>query len=153
MKITFRAAPPMDEVVQFCLETLREKSPVGTAPEDEHPGLYRDSHLIFLNGGVVKDVLGWKRGDTIHVSNPVPYARKIETGRMKMSLPAHVYEQTEQIARARFGNQVSVRLVFMPVRFSGIAAWASFSKLSRAGNAKARRDWLVRQPALLITSR
>jgi hypothetical protein len=46
--ITFRYLN-MDEVAQFALKTLRELSPVGSG-EDPHPGLYRDSHILFLNG-------------------------------------------------------------------------------------------------------
>lgn len=148
MKITFRALP-MGEIVEFALQTLREKSPVAS-------GLYRDSHMAFVNGRVVSGDLQWKPGDTIHISNPVPYSRKIEAGRMRMSVPPHVYEQSQQVVAGRFGNQVAVRFVFMPVRFGDMQAWAKFSRQSRTGrrmSAKARRDWLVRQPALQITAR
>lgn len=143
----------MTEVVAFALETLREKSPVGTAPQDPHPGLYRASHMLFVNGRNVPDATGWTPPATIHISNPVPYARKIEIGHMRMSVPPNVYEQAQQVVAARYGNQVNVKFVFMPVRFGDVAAWADFSKLSRAGSEKGRRDWLVRQPALLITAR
>jgi hypothetical protein len=54
-------------------------SPVGSSG-DKHPGLYRDSHLVFIDGHVVKDVSGWQPGQQVNISNPVPYARKIEVG-------------------------------------------------------------------------
>lgn len=145
----------MQPVVDAALELLREKSPVGSVG-DKHPGLYRDNHLVFLNGSVVQDVNNWQPGQQINISNPVPYSRKIEAGRMKMSVPAHVYEDTAQILANRFGNSVNVKFVFMPVRFGDIEAYAAFSKQIRPGrklSAKARRDWLVRQPALQITAR
>ena len=145
----------MDDVVAFALETLRERSPVG-GEGDEHPGLYRDSHTVFLNGHIVKDVSAFRTGDQINISNPVPYARKIEAGRGKMSVPGHVYETTAQIVAARYGNRASVKFTFMPVRFGDIGSFAAFSKRIRPGrrmNAKARRDWLVRQPALEIKAR
>jgi hypothetical protein len=53
MRIVFRYLA-MQDVVDFALATLREKSLVG-AIGDQHPGLYRDSHMVFLNGNVVAD--------------------------------------------------------------------------------------------------
>jgi hypothetical protein len=156
VRIIFRFLPIQD-VVDFALQTLRDRSPVGSTG-DKHPGLYRDSHMVFLNGHVVEssDVGAWRAGDQINISNPVPYARKIELGRATMKLPGHVYEDTALIVAGRFGNQVAVRFTFMPVRFGGVAAYASFSRRLRPGrrlSEKARRDWLVRQPALEIKGR
>jgi hypothetical protein len=145
----------MTSVVEFALETLKANSPVGS-DGDEHPGLYRDSHLVFIDGHVVKDASGWRPGQQINISNPVPYSRKIESGRLKMSVPAHVYESAEPIISARYGNTALVRFVYMPVRFGDNAAWSAFTKQQRTGrklSEKARQDWLVRQPALQIRAR
>lgn len=155
MKIVYRFFY-MTQVVEFALETLRANSPVGS-DRDPHPGLYRDSHTVFLNGHVVQDVSAFKPGDQIHISNPVPYARKIESGRMKLSVPNHVYETATQQVQARFGNTANVKFVFMPVRFGDNQAWANFTKLQRnkrkKQNPKSRADWLVRQPAMQISAR
>ena len=156
MRIVFRYLP-MQDVVDFALQTLRDLSPFGSNG-DKHPGLYRDSHMVFLNGHVVEgdDVSAWRSGDQINVSNPVPYARKIEAGRGKMSVPGHVYQTGALIVAGRYGNQAAVKFTFMPVRFGGVQAYASFSKRLRPGrklNDKARQDWLVRQPALEIKGR
>jgi hypothetical protein len=156
MRIVFRYLAIQD-VVDFALQTLRDLSPVGS-DGDKHPGLYRDSHMVFLNGHVVEgaDVGAWRSGDQINVSNPVPYARKIEAGRGKMSVPGRVYQTGALIVAGRYGNQVAVRFTFMPVRFGGVQAYASFSRRLRPGrklNDKARQDWLVRQPALEIKGR
>ncbi len=143
----------MTAVVEFALQTLKERSPIGST-DDEHPGLYRDSHLVFLDGHVTKDVSNWKPGQQINISNPVPYSRKIEAGRMKMSVPPHVYEDAAPIIASRFGNSVNIKFVYMPVRFGDQGAWAAFTKMQRTGrklSEKARADWLVRQPALQIT--
>lgn len=140
----------MPAVISFALETLRELSPVAS-------GRYRDNHMVFIEGHVVADASNWRPGQAIHISNPMPYSRKIEAGRMKMSVPAHVYERAEPVISARFGNSVLVRFVFMPVRFGDNQAWANFSRQTRQGrkrmSEKARQDWLVRQPALQITAR
>ena len=154
MRIIFRYGV-MQDVVDFALATLRERSPVGSAG-DKHPGLYRDSHKVFLNGHVVEDVSGWRPGDQINISSPVPYARKIEAGRGKMTVPCHVYEDAALIVVGRFGNQAAVRFTFMPVRFGDVQAFAAFSRQIRPGrrlSQKARQDWLVRQPALEIRGR
>jgi hypothetical protein len=51
----------MQDAVDFALATPRERSPVGSVG-DKHPGLYRDSHTVFLNGHVVADVSAWRPG-------------------------------------------------------------------------------------------
>lgn len=147
----------MQGVVSFALETLKAKSPVGSAG-DKHPGLYRDSHLVFIDGHVVKDVSGWRPGQQINISNPVPYSRKIESGGFTISVPGHVYEDTAQTLAGKYGNSVSVKFVFMPVRFGSVQDYAhslagQAAGSRRGGSPKALRDWLVRQPALQITAR
>lgn len=156
MRLIFRYSA-MQDIVDFALQTLRGRSPVGSGG-DEHPGLYRDSHMVFLNGRVVQggDVSAFRPGDQINISNPVPYARKIEIGRLTMSVPPHIYEDAAAIVGGRFGNRAVVKFTFMPVRFGGIADFAAFSKQLRPGrrmSEKARQDWLSRQPALEIRAR
>lgn len=97
----------LTEIVAVALRLLREKSPVGSK-DDKHAGLYRDSHFVFLNGTKVDDVAGWQPGQVIYISNPVPYARKIESGRMKTSVPGHVYEGAAQVLAPLFSNVASI---------------------------------------------
>lgn len=152
MRIVYRYLD-MSAIVAFALDTLRAASPVGSTG-DGHPGLYRDSHTVFIDGHVVADASAWRPGQQVNISNPVPYSRKIETGRMKVSVPNHVYEDAALIVAGRYGNQVAVKFVYMPVRFGDNAAFATFSKQIRKGrklSEKARQDWLARQPALQIT--
>ncbi|MGJ4893776.1 hypothetical protein ACQR10_04565 [Bradyrhizobium sp. HKCCYLRH2060] len=147
----------MNEIAQFVLQTLRERSPVGSG-DDPHPGLYRDSHMLFINGHNVPDAKGWKPGQELEFSNPVPYARKIELGSMKVSAPPHVYEESAPLISARYGNSVSVNFVFMPVKFGSVQAYSQSlagqaAGGRRGGSRKARQDWLVRQPAIIIRAR
>lgn len=147
----------MDEVCQFALQTLRERSPVGSA-NDPHPGLYRDSHLLFIDGHNVKDAKNWQPGQQIDISNPVPYSRIIELGNGKLRVPLKVYEESVPIISGRFGNSVNVQFVFMPVRFGSVQAYAGSlagqaAGKRRGGSKKALRDWLVRQPAIQILAR
>lgn len=147
----------MDEVVQFALQTLRERSPVGSG-KDPHPGLYRDSHTIFIDGHNVKDAKNWRPGQQINISNPVPWSRIVELGNGKLRVPLHVYEETVPLVQARYGNQANVQFVYMPVQFGSVQAYArslagQAAGKRRGGSQKALRDWLVRQPAIQITGR
>jgi hypothetical protein len=102
---------------------LREQSPVGSGG-DKHPGLYRDSHTVFIDGHVVKDAGVWRPGQQVNIANPVSYSRKIEAGRIKLSVPAHVYEDAalsslaatatasrSNLCSCRFGSATSPRLL------------------------------------------
>lgn len=150
----------MPEIVAFALETLKALSPVGSGA-DKHPGLYRDSHLVFIDGHVVKDVSGWRPGQQINISNPVPYARKIEggPGKPSFSVPNHVYENAEPIVSGRYGNSVNVKFVFMPVKFGSIQLFAesatgkALARRARGGRPELHSEWLVRQPSLQINAR
>lgn len=93
----------LDLVVQFAMETLFDKSPVLS-------GAYRNGHTIFLNGAPVSNLKNWKSGDDLVISNYLPYARKIELGKMTMRVPGtdHVYAQSIKIVNGRYGNVVKV---------------------------------------------
>lgn len=147
----------MTEIAQFTLQTLRDRSPVGTDP---HAGLYRDSHMLFIDGHNVPDPTNfiWQPGQQLEFSNPEPYARKIELGTIKVSAPPHVYEDTAPIVAAKYGNSINVEFVFMPLRFGSVDAYANSlaghaASTRRGGSIKARRDWLVRQPVIIVTAR
>jgi multisubunit Na+/H+ antiporter MnhF subunit len=152
VKIVYRAVY-MSAVAGFALQTLRSLSPVGSG-DDPHIGLYRDSHLLFLNGHVVADVSNWKPGDQVAIANPVPYSRLIEIGILKMRVPGsdHVYQRAEIIVRARYGTMVDVKFAYMPVRFANTIAAARFAR--REGKDRdTRASSLKEQPALIITAR
>jgi hypothetical protein len=140
----------MNAVVQFALSELRRHSPVGSG-RDPHPGLYRDSHTIFLNGNDVADLSTWKPGDVIHISNPVPYARIIEMGDTAARVPHHVYQLAEQATQHKYGDIANIEFNFMPIGFGGVQQ-SEFTK--QFGGRTRRRsrgpDWLIRQPALII---
>jgi hypothetical protein len=147
----------MEEVCAFALQTLRDRSPVGSSG-DPHPGLYRDSHMLFIDGHNVPDAKNWQPGQQIDISNPVPYSRIIELGNAKLRAPLHVYEDSAPIIAARYGNSVNVQFVYMPVRFGSVQAYAGSlagqaAGKRRGGSQKALRDWLVRQPALQLSAR
>jgi hypothetical protein len=134
----------LDMVAQFALETLKERSPVLT-------GAYRDAHTMFIRGQAVTDLKSWQSGDEIVIANPLPYARKIELGKMKMRVPGtdHVYQQAEQIVNRKFGNLARVKFTYQGIvgfqKMAGVSARAIGGK---AGNKSAHR-----YPALVISER
>lgn len=104
----------MNEIVQFALKTLRDNSPVGSG-KDPHPGLYRDSHMVFVNGGNVSDLSSWNPGDEIEISNPVAYARILELGDGKTRVPHNIYDLSEQTLQAKYGDIAKIELTFLGI--------------------------------------
>jgi hypothetical protein len=122
----------LDEVVQFALETLFDLSPVLS-------GEYRSSHLLFVDGVEARNLADYRGGEIV-IINTVPYARKIELGRMKMRISDsdQVYAQAVNAVNARFRNQAFVRL-----------RWQSVVTTSRRKSG----DATLRYPALVISER
>jgi hypothetical protein len=143
----------MPAIAAIAREILIEGSPVGSG-DDPHPGLYRDSHLMFLNGAWVADASGWKPGDEIEIANPVPWSRLIEVGILRMRVPGtdHVYQRAEVILRARYGDVVEVKFKFMPIRYGDRGAANMLGRL-QGKDRDTRASSLLRQPALSIKAR
>jgi hypothetical protein len=103
------------EVVAEAFKALRDASPVIS-------GTYRDGHGLYVNGERVEEVppASIKPTDRIMISNPVPYARRIEVGMTKsgrafvMQVPNHIYERVAKvILTPRFGNQLKIRFDYV----------------------------------------
>jgi hypothetical protein len=135
----------LDQVVEFALETLRQLSPVDS-------GDYARGHVVMLNGEVVDGLAGWKPGDRVTISNPEPYARKIEIGKNGYRANGHVYDKAAQIVARRFGNMVDTSVEYETAPPGAIHEWAGKTKSGsrRGGNSANHTEWLTRQPTLLI---
>lgn len=94
-----------DLVAKAILDTLRQRSPVKS-------GDYVRGHTLFINGIEVQTLADWKQGDEISISNYVPYSRKIEIGKMKMSVPGHVYETTAQLMRREYRDIADISFTY-----------------------------------------
>lgn len=125
------------EVVQFAMETLFDLSPVLS-------GEYRSAHTLFVDGVQSANLAEWDGEGEVVIVNPVPYARKIEVGKMTMRVPGsdHVYEQAEWLVHRRFGNVAHVVFTYQGV--VGGAAVGARQGGNQSGN---------RYPALRIWSR
>jgi len=104
----------LSDLIQYALDELKRQSP-------SQSGKYKESHTVFVNGkpvgGSVPKTI--QPGDVIYISNPVPYARKLEIGRTKsgraflVSVPNRIYERVAEMTKAqgRGRSKVSLRYV------------------------------------------
>lgn len=127
----------LDDVVRFAMETLFELSPVLS-------GEYRLGHTIFVDGAAAPNLAQWDGRGEIMIANVLPYARKIEIGKMKMRVPGsdHVYEQAAYVVAKRYGNSAAVYFTYR-----GIAGGSALK--ARNGGNKSK----LRYPALIIRGR
>lgn len=98
----------MGEVVQFALDTIRERSPVGT-------GRYRDSFMVSVNGRPIKAMSVNPEhvpdDAEIFIYNTQPYSRKLDVqvagGRkLRISVSPGMFDDTARAVNARFGNYI-----------------------------------------------
>lgn len=118
----------LEKAVDLAVAEFTRLAPVGSPPEDKHPGLYRRSLLLLVNGtqrdarrsGTVR----FKRGDVVSLTNLLPYARRIERGWSRQA-PNGVMEKVMMIVRRRHGSLLRVRF--------------SYESYARAGAVLGRR--------------
>jgi hypothetical protein len=107
------------EVVEVALTTLQRISPVRS-------GLYAKSHTIYVDGHEVS------RAPTVMtrevaISNPVPYARKIEIGKTRsgrafvIQVPNRIYERTARALQQRYRNVATIKFDYIAI--AGHARW------------------------------
>jgi hypothetical protein len=105
----------LSELIQFALDELRRQSPVVS-------GAYRDSHTIYVNdapqGTTIPKTI--RPGDRIFISNPVPYARRLEVGRTKggerpflISVPNRIYYRVTEMTKVEGKGRAQVSMGFV----------------------------------------
>lgn len=152
--------PRIAEVVQYAMEVLFDRSPVDS-------GDYRNAHMFFIENSPAANLKDWRPGQQVTITNPLPYARKIEVGAMTMRVPGtdHVYKQARDIVARRWGNAAAIRFTFRALvggfvaiqeraaargRHTGRAATGDFERQLAPGLHN-RSD--LRFPALVISER
>lgn len=83
----------LGEIIKEALTALQKASPVRS-------GLYAKSHIVLVNGVAVDNVPKvLKSGDVVTITNPVPYARRLEIGKTEagrdfvIQVPNRIYER------------------------------------------------------------
>jgi hypothetical protein len=93
----------LDVIAKRALEILREISPVGKG-RDPHPGLYRNSHRLFVDGHSVESLSDWHEGQEVSITNTVVYSQVIEVGgrggkKFRIDGGGRVYQRAQQILK------------------------------------------------------
>jgi hypothetical protein len=146
----------MRELISFALEELRKASPVIS-------GEYRDSHTLYINGvpaTTIPDRI--ESGMELFISNPVPYARRLEVGLKEdgrpfvVQVPPRIYERVmKNTLRPRFRNVAKLSLDYVTIP----GAWVIKGRLpshyiAKGGVRRRRRQEVgkpVRAPAIVIS--
>lgn len=116
-------------------------------------GRYRRAWLVVVDGKVWSaDLSTIPPGSEVMVLNPEPYARKIDTGGMKTSVPPGIVEYVRQRILRRFPT-LTVERAFVNIP-SGMLPGAPWILRRSKGRSKARQAGQpITYPALILTER
>ncbi len=96
------------DIVEDALLQLQKASPVRS-------GLYAKSHTIYVNGTEVgRAPKTLKRGEEVIITNPVPYARRLEVGKTEsgrdfvIQVPPRIYERVSKILIRKYKNVADI---------------------------------------------
>ena len=151
----------MGEIIEFIFRKLHEKSPVGDIDSRPgHPGFYRNSHFITVNGNMVtaenvKNINYNPERDTVRFVNAAIYARKIEgiytasrfnkktrkqenkgkwhTLGWSPQAPKGVYRVVARMAKQKYGKNAAIRYTVMRLSVGGaqVRRWYKSGKKLR----------------------
>ncbi len=92
------------DIVEDALLELQKASPVRS-------GLYAKSHTIYVNGTAVSRApKTLNRGEEVIITNPVPYARRLEVGKTEsgrdfvIQVPPRIYERVSKLLNRKYRN-------------------------------------------------
>jgi hypothetical protein len=143
------------EIIKDALMALQKASPVKS-------GLYAKSHMVFVNGAAVSTIPNaLKPGDEVMISNPVPYARRIEIGKTEagrdfiITVPNRIYERVAtKVLMPKYRNVAKIRFGFVELP-GGYATKGALKShyIARGGARRKRRQKrgaAVMSPAIFI---
>jgi hypothetical protein len=102
------------EVIEQALLLLQRLSPVRS-------GLYAKSHTIYGAGGTPIGRAPKELTEDVIISNPVPYARKIEVGKTRsgrpfvIQVPPRIYERAAKALQSRYRNVAKIEYNYVYV--------------------------------------
>lgn len=130
----------------FALAYCTSRSPVRS-------GRYRRAWAVIVDGKPWRDDLNdVPAGAEIMIVNPEPYARKIDTGAMKMSVPPGIIEGARQTTRRKFPTVNGAR-AFVKIP-AGLLPGAPYTLKTTSGRRRDRQaGQQITYPALILTER
>lgn len=133
------------EAAEAALDLCRSTSPVRS-------GRFRDAWVLICDGKTWKKPLKDLPADgTILIVNPMPYARKIETGALEPRIRRNQIERVRQTLMRRFPT-LSFGKTFVRLG-SGIAPSAPYILHGASGERRTRAGTVMTYPALEIGRR
>ncbi|GBQ95477.1 hypothetical protein ACFFGF_09920 [Asaia lannensis] len=133
------------EAAEAALALCRSTSPVRS-------GRFRDAWVLICDGKPWKKPLKDLPADgTILIVNPMPYARKIETGALEPRIRRNQIERVRQTLMRRCPT-LSFGKIFVRLS-SGIASSAPYILRGASGERRTRAGTIMTYPALQITLR
>jgi len=138
----------LDPVVHFAVSYLRARSP-------KQSGLYRASFFVMVNGARIRPGTPIPPDAEVIVTNDQPYARKIDVGAMKMSVPPHLFNDASNAVKNEFKGVVKVTVKYIGLS-NGYVLRRSTRRHSHTGHVGVRQDSFARggeqinYPALVI---
>lgn len=117
-------------------------------------GRYAASHLFLADGVEVDPKVAVPEAAEYVFINSQPYARKIERG-LSSQAPDGVFQVVAAVSNRRFGNVARASFSYRSLLGGAVGSWARRTNMRapRPGlnqPGAARRDWLTRQPAIII---
>ncbi|GBR18582.1 hypothetical protein [Asaia spathodeae] len=133
------------EAAEVALDLCRSTSPVRS-------GRFRDSWLLLCDDKLWKQPLkDLPAGATILIVNPMPYARKIETGALEPRIRRNQLERVRQSLMRRFPTLVFSKIF---IRLGGgVAPSAPYILRGASGERRTRAGSTMTYPALEISPR
>ena len=135
--------PSAVEQALLAVEQAMRLSPVRS-------GRYRRAWCVVVDGRVwTQDLARIPAGSEVMVLNPEPYARKIDTGGMKTSVPPGIVEAARQIVQRQYPNiQAERQFVTIPAGVIPGAPWILRQNHGRSRSRSAGQP--ITYPALVL---
>jgi len=144
------------EIVAACFEELRARSPVVS-------GDFRDSHFCQLDGQglpplTVPTAQQVKAVTMITVTNPLPYARKLEVGLTEGGAPfvkqvdPHIFESAAVAVKREFAGVARIKFSYVDLEGAYVPVAARAARRAVLGGARVakRATQAIRYPAIFI---
>lgn len=131
------------EVLKYGIGFAEDRSPVKS-------GRFKRSWFVLANGSLATDYEALPLGAETIITNDQPYARKIEVGHMKMSVPPGIVEDLVLALRRKFGDLLNIRRTF--ISLEGAHRLQNSSK-GRRRHAATRSGRPLTYPAAVISMR